>query len=154
MNKSCFLVIFLLALKNPLFAQIEAITKEGKAVILFNNGTWKFAENANAGLFVSDPRDAFVIPELAKDDQIVRQTAYTLSWNKNHRHANWVAYQLTKDRVKPGVERTNKFVPDPSISSGTATNRDYANSGYDRGHLAPAADMSWSNKTMLESFLL
>lgn len=152
MNKCFLLLIFLLFFRNPLFAQIEAITKEGRAVILFDNGTWKFTEKVNTSFFASDSKAAFEIPEIAKDDQIVNRTAYTLSWNKNHKHANWVAYQLTKDRVKPGVERTNRFVKDPSISSGTATNRDYAKSGYDRGHLAPAADMSWSNKTMAESF--
>jgi endonuclease G, mitochondrial len=152
MNKCFLLLISLLVLKNSLFAQIEAITKEGRAVILFDNGTWKFTENVNAGLFASGSKNAFGIPELTDGDQIVTQSAFTLSWNKNHKHANWVAYHLTKDKVKPGVERTNKFIPDPSILSGTANNGDYAKSGYDRGHLAPAADMSWSAKTMSESF--
>jgi endonuclease G len=41
---------------------------------------------------------------------------------------------------------------DPLVSTQTATNADYAKSGYDRGHLAPAADMSWSLQVMQESF--
>jgi endonuclease G len=31
---------------------------------------------------------------------------------------------------------------------------DYTNSGFDRGHLAPAGDMKWSETAMDESFLM
>ena len=55
-------------------------------------------------------------------------------------------------RGKAGGE--NHFRPDPEIPAGLATSQDYVRSGYDRGHLAPAADMSFSVKTMSESFYL
>ena len=51
------------------------------------------------------------------------------------------------------MKRTNKFVIDPTVAKGTsATNDDYARSGYDRGHMAPAADMTWDKDAMKESF--
>ena len=31
---------------------------------------------------------------------------------------------------------------------------DYSNSGWDKGHMCPAADLKWSEKTMYESFYL
>jgi len=49
------------------------------------------------------------------------------------------------------VKRSNAF-PDYNVPEGSATNVDYQGSGYDRGHLAPAGDMSWSSQTMEESF--
>jgi endonuclease G len=52
------------------------------------------------------------------------------------------------------VKRTNRFIPDPAIQTGSASNKDYQSSGYDRGHLAPSADMCFSKETMLESFYL
>ena len=63
-----------------------------------------------------------------------------------------MAYELTKEETTKAFERTNKFKPDPSVSTLTANDADYAGSGYDRGHLAPAADMGWSSTAMAESF--
>ena len=52
------------------------------------------------------------------------------------------------------TSRNDNFREDPEILSGSATLADYRGSGYDRGHLAPAADMSFSIKTMDESFYM
>jgi endonuclease G len=85
-------------------------------------------------------------------EQVVQRTAYTFAYNEQHEQANWVAYILTKSQLGDGVERSNRFLEDPLVITKTATNADYAKSGYDRGHLAPAADMSWSLQVMQESF--
>jgi endonuclease G, mitochondrial len=91
-------------------------------------------------------------PLPTKEEQVVQRTAYTFAYNEAHEQANWVAYILTKSQLGSGVERSNRFMEDPLVSTQTATNADYAKSGYDRGHLAPAADMSWSLQVMQESF--
>ena len=85
-------------------------------------------------------------------EEIFMHTAYSFSYNEQHEQANWVAYMLTKTHLGDGVERSNRFLEDPLVLTGTAVNADYAKSGYDRGHLAPAADMSWSLQVMQESF--
>ncbi|MBU6325611.1 MAG: DNA/RNA non-specific endonuclease [Bacteroidetes bacterium] len=92
------------------------------------------------------------LPLIRPGDQIVRHTGYTLCYSETHEQAAWVAYDLTRSEAAGGYERTNKFIPDPSVQTGSATAADYANSGYDRGHLAPAGDMGWSAITMSESF--
>jgi len=93
------------------------------------------------------------LPRITKQDFIVRHLGYILSYNEKHEQANWVAYELTGTETKKTVERSNDFRPDKAIRTGSATNEDYQGSGYDRGHLAPAADMGWSEKAMEESFL-
>ena len=52
------------------------------------------------------------------------------------------------------ASRDDNFREDPAIPCGSATLADYRGSGYDRGHLAPAADMAYSVKTMDESFYM
>ena len=91
-------------------------------------------------------------PSSHLNHQVVHHTAYDLMYDEKHEQANWVAYPLTAAHTVKVVERSNKFIEDPLVNTGSATNEDYAGSGYDRGHLAPAADMGWSQLTMDESF--
>ena len=50
--------------------------------------------------------------------------------------------------------RTDKFLPDPLVEGDPVVTQDYSGSGYDRGHMAPAADMKWSEQAMKESFYM
>jgi endonuclease G len=92
------------------------------------------------------------IPKTKSSDQIISHTGYSLLYNEKYKQANWVAYELTKQETNKIFERSNKFISDPQVKSVNAFNKDYAGSGYDRGHLAPAADMGWSATSMIESF--
>jgi endonuclease G len=89
------------------------------------------------------------------DDQIIYHTSYTLSYNETHEQANWVKYMVTKTDLENGVaKRKNNFKEDTLIESGSAQLIDYKGSGYDRGHLAPAATFVDSQKEMDESFYM
>ena len=91
------------------------------------------------------------LPKYNDDDTIVKHTGYTLSYNSKFKQPNWVAYLLTKDETVKRFQRGEFFAPDPLIP-GTDFKIDYLKSGYDRGHLAPAADMGYSMETMVQSF--
>jgi endonuclease G len=91
------------------------------------------------------------IPRFRKNDTITTHLGYSLSYNSRYKQANWVAYLLTKSETNKRYERGEFFAPDPLIP-GTNLAIDYAKSGYDRGHLAPAADMGYSMETMVQSF--
>ena len=97
------------------------------------------------------------LPQLKRKrtEQIIQHEGYTVSYNADYRIANRVAYVLTdKEARSDKAERQNKFVVDPLVKGASATNEDYTRTGYDRGHLAPAGDMKWSEKAMRESFYL
>jgi endonuclease G len=94
-------------------------------------------------------------PLTSTTDTIRSYLGYDLGYNEQFEQASWVAYVLTRQEVESGiVERTDDFRADTLISSGTAELNDYRGSGYDRGHLAPAGDMKWSETAMNESFYL
>lgn len=89
---------------------------------------------------------------IPRQEQIIRHTGYTVSYNKDLKLPNWVSYELTRQETKGKEKRSNRFVTDPLVKGYIATNEDYARSGYDKGHMAPAADMKWSAAAMKESF--
>jgi endonuclease G len=91
------------------------------------------------------------LPKYDADDTIIKHRGYTLSYNSKYKQANWVAYLLTKDETVKRFQRGEFFAPDPMIP-GTNFSVDYQKSGYDRGHMAPAADMGYSMETMVQSF--
>lgn len=91
--------------------------------------------------------------ELPNDNDILRYKAFTLSYNEEYEQAEWVAYLLTCQETKGNIKRTNRFKEDKRIITGSAQDEDYKKSGYDRGHLIPAADNSWDKIAMEQSFL-
>ena len=92
------------------------------------------------------------LPLMKGNIPIIKHLGYAFQYSEKHEQAFWVGYELTKKETEKAFERTDEFIPDPAVSTGTATVADYLKSGYDRGHLAPAADMGWSQQAMAESF--
>lgn len=86
---------------------------------------------------------------------VYEYTGFTLKYNEDLKISDWVAYELTGEEVTTlNAPRSNRFYSDKTIPEKTAEDSDYKYSGYDRGHLAPAADMRFSKDAMKACFCL
>lgn len=89
-----------------------------------------------------------------KDHQIRSFEHYGICYRESYEQAEWSAYELTVEQLVKNAGRSNDFREDPKITTGSATLEDYKGSGYDRGHLTPAADMSFDANAMSETFYM
>lgn len=93
-------------------------------------------------------------PEKEDSHQIIKHNGFILCYREKYEQPEWVCYTLDAKKVVKNVDRNDNFRPDPLVITGSAELSDYRSSGYDRGHLAPSADLTYSAETMDESFVL
>jgi len=86
---------------------------------------------------------------------LLYRKGYVLDHDNSKKVASWVSYHLAGSHLVKNVPRSDDFRPDPNLPKGQRSElEDYENSGYDRGHLAPAEDMRRDRETESETFLL
>lgn len=96
---------------------------------------------------------------------IIQHPGFALLYEEKHEQARWVAHIILPDIRNGRESRTNLFMEDPKISTGSAQEQDYfikelrpdstykyTGFGFDRGHLAPSADFKWSKKALAASY--
>ena len=89
------------------------------------------------------------------EDSIIKREGYALGYSDKFKQPLWVCYNLTADELEDkNISRNDDFRSDWRLWGKSAQLEDYQKSNYDRGHLAPAADMAWSDKAMSQSFFL
>jgi endonuclease G len=87
--------------------------------------------------------------------ELLCRKGYLLAHSPENKTPIWVIEHLTAEKAQGSIPRYNKFRPDPDLEKGArAELSDYKKSGYDRGHMAPAADMRWDQQSMIECFYL
>lgn len=96
----------------------------------------------------------YFLPKVTDKTHFVIHSAFALEYSHKNLDPLWVAYFLTGAETVSKGKRHGEFQPDLAVSGGTASLSDYRNSGFDRGHQAPAADFKWSFTAEEETFLL
>ena len=91
------------------------------------------------------------IPSYTSDNNVISHIGYTTCYNNDLRIPEWVAWELTAEELEGDLEVYRNYSEDPDMSGPQAINRDYVNSGYTHGHMAPVGDMKWSGQAIDES---
>ena len=85
---------------------------------------------------------------------MLSREGYTVSYNKDRKVPNWVAWHLTAAHTKGQNYRDGMdFYEDMEVPAPRATADDYFRSKYDRGHMCPSGDNKWSEKAQKQTFL-
>lgn len=87
-------------------------------------------------------------------DRILVHNFHQTCFNTSKKLARWVSYKLSEEMFRGNAVRRNIFSIDPLIPTESPTPMHYQGSGYDRGHLAPAADMRINQTAMDQSFYM
>ena len=109
------------------------------------------------GLFSGHQQTLYEQPAPLRDrpEQILYKKGFIVSYNQESKSPNWVAWHLTEAHTKgPHQRKQEIFQEDTDVKAPRATNNDYYNSRYDRGHMCPAGDNKWDKQAMSESFMV
>ena len=94
------------------------------------------------------------LPLQAQDTVRVRHGNYESVFSVSKRYPVFVEWWVTKAKLECAnpVKRQDRFVLDPQLRRESDVDNDYRGSGFDRGHLFPAADARCNARHMEESF--
>ena len=132
------------------------VNEVGKALVNEIENARQSAEGSHEAAAPVDGGDE-LLKQASPDglpEQMLVRTGYVTSYNKTTMLPNWVAWHLTADRTEGPAKRSGvDFQADMDVPAPRAEDSDYYGSGYDRGHMCPAADNKYSERAMEESFL-
>ncbi|MEQ1607182.1 MAG: DNA/RNA non-specific endonuclease [Pyrinomonadaceae bacterium] len=89
------------------------------------------------------------------DNYLLIHRSHTLSYNNARGTLNWIAWRTTSADLGEKRERS-RFEEDRTLPNGFRRVQyyDYSGSGFDRGHMVPAADRFADESLMEETFLM
>lgn len=89
------------------------------------------------------------------NNYLLVRSQYALSYNSSRGTANWVSWQVNADWLGD-TSRQDNFREDAALPLGVyqVTPNDYAETGYDRGHIVPSGDRTHNAQDNAATFLM
>ncbi len=111
----------------------------------------KMGTRTDGNLALGNPSKAGKDP----NNYLLAKKQYAISYNNTKHIPNWVSWKLTAADIGT-VPRRNNFDMDTSLPQGwyQVKSSDYSGSGYDRGHMCPAADRSANVEDNTATFIM
>ena len=129
--------------------------------LLLGLSTWRGAGFCGEAAAVLEESGDGEVPESLylgvprEPDLLLVRRGFAVGYSNKYRQAVWVSYILSAENLAlPQLKRGGKFQADPAVRRDPVHSGEYVRSGFDRGHLAPAADMTYSFETMRNSFYM
>jgi endonuclease G len=91
-----------------------------------------------------------------RDNFLMKKQYYALSYNNTKGTPNWVSWRLAKEDLGGASRAGLPFLPDEELPAGfkKIVTREYAGSGFDRGHMCPAGDRSSDMEALKATFVM
>jgi len=88
--------------------------------------------------------------------QVLEYEGFSLGYCYKYKQSIWTIHELRAEELEGKARRKNKFRADSNIvkANQVVYPMDYWGTGYDRGHLVPAADFKYSQGSMNQTFLM
>jgi endonuclease G len=86
--------------------------------------------------------------------ELVFRQGYVLEHSSTDKIPLWVCENIGADQLGGPFKREGKFAADPALTGPKATPADYTNTGYDRGHQAPAGNQTADKELNIQTFYM
>lgn len=104
-------------------------------------------------VFKSEPYGYVVLPA-GIPEQYKGYTGFNVSFNKDNHTPNYVAWELLSEETKALIPRKDDWHRDSSVEGCPDKDYDFANTGYQRGHMCPSAEQRWSAEALYDSCVM
>jgi len=131
-------------------------------LILVAEGSHAKIETVLGDVPLKENANLLGLPSAPTNEVIISRRQYVISYNKERRSPNWVAWKIDA-RSLGSADRTDKFEQDEELQKylsrlpqapPAVTPGDYRGSCFDRGHQAPSADRTSSVSSNQATFVM